>query len=313
MKPHQIAFTGLALCLAASLAAAGPAAEPAPKPQAVPVDNAELVTVKLLETVDLVVPAEEVVVLLQATVAKGWHTYWNGPSDTGFALKPTWTLPEGWTVVKTEWPVPKRHTSPGDILDHIYEGQVTLVVTLKAPADAAPGSSAPIGVDVAWLACQEACIPGHAKADLELKIAPPGAKPIATNIDPLMTARASLALTLPPNSPIANAKLEQKGTGWVYRIRAGRAERIRFFPGPDCVPMPNLFKEGDAAGTESVLTLDAKEGETPRVQGIIQIVYPGDTKSGKPGRVSSFSIDTASPWNQPTEPSAPPAAVNPGR
>lgn len=309
MKACQIAIAGLAACVGALAAHGAPTAEP---PQAAaPVDNANLVTVKLLETSDLVVPGEEVVLLLQATIAKGWHTYWAGPSDTGFPLNPKWTLPEGWTVVKTEWPVPTRHTSPGDILDHVYEGQATLVVTLQVPPTAAAGQKARIAVDVAWLACQEACIPGHAKAEVELKVAPPGTKPTAVNIDPLMSARAALAMPLLPGNPVASGKLEEQDTGWVYRIRAGRAARIRFFPGPDCAAIPNLIQEGDVAGTESVLSLDAKKGRAPRVQGIVQIVYPSDEKSGKPGMVKSFSIDTAE--KRPAEPSAAPDAAKPDR
>jgi DsbC/DsbD-like thiol-disulfide interchange protein len=320
MKANSIAMTTLAMCLAAFPAAAGPAEAPQAAAPA-PVDKTNLVTVKLLETSDLVVPGDEVVLLLQATVAKDWHTYWNGPSDTGYPLKPTWTLPEGWKLVKIEWPVPKRYVSPGEILDHVYEGQPTLVVTLKAPAEAKPGPAA-IAVDVAWLACMEACIPGHAKASVELKIAPPGIKPTATNIDPHMSARAALPVHLKPGDDvILKRTLEQRGNDWAFRIRAGRAERIRFFPGPECATIPDLLREGDVDGTESVLHLDAKDEQPPRVQGIIQIVYPGDPKSGKPGRVSSFSIDTAEgPENQSENqsenraepPSASPAAANPG-
>lgn len=316
MKANSIAMTTLAMCLAAFPAAGGPAESPqAPAPA--PVDNTNLVTVKLLETSDLVVPGDEVVLLLQATVAKNWHTYWNGPSDTGYPLKPTWTLPEGWKLVKIEWPVPKRYVSPGEILDHVYEGQPTLVVTLKAPADAKAGAAA-IAVDVAWLACMEACIPGHAKASIELKIAPPGIKPTATNIDPHMSARAALPVNLKPGDDVVVKRtLEQRGDDWVFRIRAGRAERIRFFPGPECAPIPELLREGDVDGSESILHLDAKDEQPPRVQGIIQIVYPEDPKSGKPGRVSSFSIDTADaaenkPLNRAEPPSVSPASANPG-
>lgn len=287
----------------ASQALAGPAAAANPAPDAPanapanpPVDESSLVTAKLLATTDLVAPGEEVVLLLELTVAKGWHTYWAGPSETGYPLKPRWNLPAGWKVVKTDWPVPFRYISPGDILDHVYEDTATLVVTLRAPADATPGSSASLGVDVAWLACQEACIPGRAKADLEVRIAPSGVAPSATNIDAQMTARAALPVPLKPgDESIVKHALERTDSGWAFKIQAGRAERIRFFPGPDCAPLPNLLREGDVAGTASVIAVEAKADETPRLQGIIQVVFPALPDSGKPARVSSFSIDTGEP------------------
>lgn len=320
MIPQTLARAIAAACIATSLCAAEPASHPPTSSQKggeqavpAPVDQSKLVTVKLLSTSDLVTPGDDVVILLEATVAPGWHTYWQGYSETGFPLKPKWTLPDGWRVVNTEWPVPKRHISPGEILDHVYEGVATLVVTLKAPPAAPPGGRATVEVDVAWLACQEACIPGHAKAEIELEIAPPGARPSASNIDALMSARAALAMPLVRQSPVATGTLEQRETGWVYRIRAVRAERIRFFPGAECATLPNLIREGDVAGTESVLTINANAGDTPRIQGIVQIVYPGDADSGKPGRVSSFSIDTQEPENRPDDPSASPSAANPGR
>lgn len=295
----SIAILGVAAYLAGN-APAGPTTAPQPADAAPVADNSSLVTAKLLDTTDTVQPGSEVVLLLQVHIAEGWHTYWAGSSDTGYPLKPEWSLPAGWKVVKTQWPVPHRLAGAGDILDHVYDKQATLVVTLQAPKDAKPGSAAPISVDVAWLACMEACIPGHAQAKIVLKVAEPGVTPIATNLDAQMAARAALPVEHKPGDfKVFKSTLDRTADGWRFTIKAGRAERIRFYPGPECATLPKLLEEGDRAGTESVLSVEAKEGATPRVQGIVQIVYPNDPETGKPGRVAAFSVDTADPATAP--------------
>lgn len=289
----QIAFVNAAVAVA-GIACAGPA-ESAPKggADAAAVESNALVTASLLETTDTVAPGQDVVVLLRVSIADGWHTYWKGQSETGFPLKPKWSLPDGWSVVGIEWPVPQRHVTGGDILDHVYEKQATLVVTLKAASDAVPGSKAKVAVDVAWLACKDGCVPGHAAAELELGVAQPGVQPTARHIDEHMAARAALATPLRsgPDAKVS-ATLAKGESGWEYTIAAKGAARIRFYPGADCAAMPALLAQGDVKGPEANLRVDG--GETaPRVQGIIQILYPGESQSGKPGRVSSFSVDTA--------------------
>lgn len=261
--------------------------EPEAEAANTPIDAEGLVAFELLPTTDGVVPGQRVTLLLRMTVKPQWHTYWDGLNDTGFAPRFSWTLPDGWTIVAIEWPAPKRYISPGDILDHVYEGTATIIVTLDTaplPEPAPPAATAPtsatVGVSARWLACMEACIPGTSGASVTLPILADGAKPAPLRAKELADARARVPSHLPhPHSaaraPVSATLVERDG-GWALALTTKTASRIRYFPGKDTSGVPLILRQGDAAGPTSLIELDG-EGtpDSPVIAtGIVQIDIP---------------------------------------
>jgi thiol:disulfide interchange protein DsbD len=52
-----------------------------------------------------------------------------------------------------------------------YSGEVVLPVPLETAADAKPGTTAPLSVEVRWLVCREECVPGKKTLKLALPVA----------------------------------------------------------------------------------------------------------------------------------------------
>lgn len=99
-----------------------------------------------------------------------WHIYADALNDTGVPPKVEWTLPEGWTVGAWVWPGARRYTQPGEILDHVYEREVTLLAPLSVPAGAKPGSEAMLRAKLDWLVCKDICIPEEQVASKPVRI-----------------------------------------------------------------------------------------------------------------------------------------------
>jgi thiol:disulfide interchange protein DsbD len=117
-----------------------------------------------------VVPGKPFEVALHMTMAPGWHSYYINPGESGQATTIKWNLPGGWRAGPIQWPAPERITV-GGVAGYVYEGEVWLVTTITPSKRLFPGSVAPIGADVNWLLCREACVPQKSRLSLYI---PPG-------------------------------------------------------------------------------------------------------------------------------------------
>ena len=93
----------------------------------------------------------------------GWHIYWKNPGDAGEPPHIHWTLPAGITAGALQFPAPKR-LPLGPLMDFGYENQAVFPFDFVVGPSAKAGPSV-LHAKVDWLVCREACIPG--KADLE--------------------------------------------------------------------------------------------------------------------------------------------------
>jgi len=165
-------------------------------------------------------PGKPYTVALRLQAAKGWHTYWRNPGDSGQPTSIQWQLPAGYRAGPIQWPVPQKLLI-GPLANYGYEGEVLLLNDIALP----PATKAParIAAHAKWLVCNpERCIPQE--ADLVLD---PGAPPRARQI-----AYAREAL---PESPGAGWRLKASGaTGGVALevvLPADlRATTLHFFP-----------------------------------------------------------------------------------
>jgi len=169
----------MAAAAAAALVLAGPAAAQGfgqPKaPVFGEVDTGHLVA-DLVPEKAAIAPGETIHVALRQRIDKGWHTYWRNPGDSGEATQIRWTLPAGWRAEDIVWPTPERQPT-GPLMNYGYSGEVLLPVALTAPADATPGQTVELTAAVAFLVCEEICVPEDAVLGLRLPVAATPAGP----------------------------------------------------------------------------------------------------------------------------------------
>jgi thiol:disulfide interchange protein DsbD len=132
------------------------------------VDTGHLLT-ELIPGKASIAPGETIHVGLRQRIDKGWHTYWRNPGDSGEATQIKWTLPAGWSAGEIVWPTPDRQPT-GPLMNYGYAGEVLLPVALTAPASVAPGQTIELTAAVAFLVCEEICVPEDAVLGLRLPV-----------------------------------------------------------------------------------------------------------------------------------------------
>jgi thiol:disulfide interchange protein/DsbC/DsbD-like thiol-disulfide interchange protein len=98
----------------------------------------------------------------------GWHTYWKNSGDSGIATTIKWDLPPGVTAGEIQWPLPKK-LPPAEVTTYGYEDEVMLLVPLTLATNLNPGAL-DLKANVAWLECQEQCVPGNTTVAAKLNI-----------------------------------------------------------------------------------------------------------------------------------------------
>lgn len=154
------------------------------------------------------VPADggSVTVALVQKIIPGWHTYWRNAGDSGEPTKIDWKLPEGFSAKGIQWPTPER-IPIGPLANFGFKNEVWLLTDIVVPKGLKPGSMTTIEADVAWLVCEEICIPQDAKLRLEIDVEKAPA-PASQWRDAFATARAAM-----PETPAIAANYEvQDGT-----------------------------------------------------------------------------------------------------
>ena len=119
---------------------------------------------------DALTPGDTLILGVSFTIEKDWHLYGNAANDTGYPIHVTPKLPPGYVALDLLWPAPKRHISPGDILDHVYEERVTLLLPVVVPADARIGDRVELKAHLDWLVCRDLCLPESADVAVRLPV-----------------------------------------------------------------------------------------------------------------------------------------------
>jgi thiol:disulfide interchange protein/DsbC/DsbD-like thiol-disulfide interchange protein len=199
------------LFMIAALAALPGVAEPVSTPH---------VTAELLLERSHVRPGEEFRVGLHLRMKEGWHTYWRHPADSGEPTTIDWVLPDGFTAGPILWPQPQR-ISMEPLTTYGYEGDVLLLVPMRAPATAVAGSSVSMTAEVYWMVCEEICIPEEVTLGIDVPIAgePSSPGPSAPLFD-------RSAATLPTPSDGWQIRSAKRGDRIILRARAPEGVRI---------------------------------------------------------------------------------------
>lgn len=202
-------------------------------------------------------------------IKDGWHTYWPGLSDTGFGVMLNTKAPEGITVGEPIWPTPHRYLLPGDILDHVYEHEFTVLIPMTLDEGVEPGTPMTITTDISYLVCKEMCLPGSVSIEFGgYALDPELDRPEATggHHDRLQALYKNRALPLKTERPDARVMIgEDRAT-----IFVPGAKKLMFYPSQSCVDLPSLLADGES--DSDTLTLHTEPTAGDMLDGRLEII-----------------------------------------
>ncbi|HEX8364340.1 MAG TPA: thioredoxin family protein [Allosphingosinicella sp.] len=133
-------------------------------------------TVELVPEGRSIVPGGTVTLAFVMRPREGWHGYWSNPGLAGRPNEVTWRLPAGAAAGPLRYPVPERLLIAG-IMNYVFERNYAMLVDLRVPAGAAPGSTVPVAARLDYLACtDQICVPQRTDVAIELRIGAPSAE-----------------------------------------------------------------------------------------------------------------------------------------
>lgn len=131
--------------------------------------NSGHVRAELVSEVRSIQPGQTFCLALRLDMDKHWHTYWKNPGDSGMPTQIAWNLPEGFQAGEIQWPFPQKFLE-NELVSFGYEGEIFLLMEIKASDTVKLGTSVKIAAAVDWLACRESCVPGHADLRINLPV-----------------------------------------------------------------------------------------------------------------------------------------------
>jgi DsbC/DsbD-like thiol-disulfide interchange protein len=248
-----------------------------------PEDQAEHARPRLVSEFKALEPGKTNSIAVTFDIDPHWHLYWKGRNDSGFAPNFTVTGPPGYTIRQPQWPAPKRNILPGNILDHIYEGRLTLILPVEVPKDAS--GSATFKASGEWLVCMEACIPGSAELTLTVPIGGPEAGKPGPDAARFAETRERTPKPLPKESSPVSIEFRDG----VFIIKSSSVKNLAFYPAEDCVKLTDAIADG--ATDKGVLSLHLAEFPMEaRLKGVIDL-NPPNPKESKPGTPTIHWVD----------------------
>ncbi len=200
-------------------------------------------------------------------IAPKWHLYWNGVNDSGFAPKVKWHAPAGVTIGELLWPAPVRHISEGDILDHIYENEVTLIAPVTLAPEAMGGDSIEIKASVEWLVCEEVCVPEDAELSLSVPVRKTReARQPGPDAGAFGAARTRIPSPLQPTD--ARVSVDIRGSTATIKARDGKG--LSFYPLDGCSKLARPIEGAVSDGNELNVELDGK-GKPVSLRGVVEV------------------------------------------
>lgn len=202
---------------------------------------------------------------IDLAITPGWHVYWNGQNDTGLPVTFTPHFPQGVEPGSILWPGPMRHVGKGDILDHIYEDHVTLIVPVKI-ADDVPAGPVTLTMDLSWLVCKNVCLPEEATVELTIPVAAADGTTQPTPEASLFErTRARLPRPIPADGSIITTSWRDR----TLHVTSTAGGRIEFYPGPESSGIHDLINTG--VSDVGRLALQFTDDDAPRARGVVAL------------------------------------------
>ena len=125
-------------------------------------------TARLFLSHEVAKPGETIWAGVELRMAPKWHTYWQNAGESGAPTRIEWKLPSGVSAGGILWPVPEKISSAG-LTTFVYHDTAVLLVPMSITGDATMGES-DLKAHVAWLECEELCVPGSGDVSAKLVV-----------------------------------------------------------------------------------------------------------------------------------------------
>lgn len=235
-------------------------------------------TAELIAEKSALNPGETAWIGVRFKVADGWHLYWNGRNDTGTAPGLETKVPAGYSLGAWVWPAPQRHVSPGEILDHVYEGTVLLMAPLSVPASATPGTSVSVSIEATWVVCDSHLCMAESAA-LHADFAVKAATEPSASAKEFDTARARQPKAWPADSKSFAASIASTAAHRTATIRVEGATRLEFYPLLEGAEPVDLLTHGVVSGEKLALRLHDGERGQGALRGVVAVARNGKEPS----------------------------------
>lgn len=200
-----------------------------------------------------VVPGQEFSLILDIKLEPDWHFYWKNPGEAGMPPSLDWKLPEGISIIATEWPTPERFEKEG-MITFGYSHQVPFLLTAKADPSL-PLGDFEIKGDVQWVICSsETCLPGSTEVTAKVHVAS------EAKIDEQKKSRfEAVQKALPQSLPVSSITKDKDAVTVSVDDDVAMADPL-FFPesGNNFHIVPKISRK--SKGADVLLSSDAGKG-----------------------------------------------------
>ena len=236
--------------------------------QAQPNMGAEHLSISAKTSMTTIHPGSRGFLAIDVIAADKWHTYWPGISDTGYGIEFEIVAPDSIEFKDPIWPTPIRYLQEGDILDHTYEGTVTVLYPFVVKDDAQP-AGVTINVESNFLVCKDMCLPGSASDVVTFAIVPEDETETPSEsarvIETIYEKRPQVFST---SDPAVRLQWIKGAAAMVFRD----ATRIEFYPDTECTDIKDLIKDGASEGNR--IEIYFSETEDLRLSGRVRVQTP---------------------------------------
>lgn len=211
----------------------------------------EHVTISATTEFNEVFPGDFGILAIEFEVQEGWHTYWPGISDSGYGIKLKIITSDEITLDEPIWPTPQRYLQPGDILDHVYDGTIMVLVPFHIAKQTNPDDIVLFDIDAEFLVCAEVCLPGKANTSTSNRI-----------IDHETSEKTPSQLSTQirkayENRPkVFDSQADDVRVQWVSNAAAimfRDATKIEFFPSKECSELADPIAGGSTDSNRLII------------------------------------------------------------
>jgi DsbC/DsbD-like thiol-disulfide interchange protein len=202
-------------------------------------------------------------------LARGWHLYWTGRSDSGAPPSIQMEMPTGYRPGELLWPAPRRQLSPGRILDHVYRDRLLLILPVAVPDSAAVGDTVTFGCRLDWVVCKDVCLVDSARVSLKLPVSAATATARSSPEAPLFVSSRQ---RLP--RPLSEGKDQGVRTEWQQSnlaVHVPEASYLAFYPAVDCGALLDLIDDGESTNGTLLLRFTPSPGGPGPAKGVLEI------------------------------------------
>lgn len=135
-------------------------------------ETVEHSSVRFIAETDTIAADTSTMLAFEFDLDEPYHTYADSYNDSGAPLITVWSKPDGVEIGDPIWPAPYRYEQPGDVLDHVYENRLFLMMPVTIDPATPVGDEIVISASLEWLVCDSnICVPQYGEVSTSLVVA----------------------------------------------------------------------------------------------------------------------------------------------